>query len=92
MTSPAKNSLERDNHSPLPQIRQTRPAMALDPPAPRSGHRAVSGDRFLVSLSEMIRSVLPGGALAARLGGDEFVILLNDASSERVVVLIRMHE
>jgi len=49
------------------------------------GHTA--GDRLLVSLSEMIRSVLPGGALAARLGGDEFVILLNDASSERVVGL-----
>ncbi|MBD9614473.1 GGDEF domain-containing protein [Pseudomonas sp. PDM02] len=49
------------------------------------GHTA--GDRLLVSLSEMIRAVLPGGALAARLGGDEFVILLNDASSERVVGL-----
>ena len=49
------------------------------------GHTA--GDRLLVSLSEMIRSVLPNGALAARLGGDEFVILLNDASNERVVGL-----
>ncbi|MCU1758510.1 GGDEF domain-containing protein [Pseudomonas sp. 14P_8.1_Bac3] len=49
------------------------------------GHTA--GDRLLVSLSEMIRSALPDGALAARLGGDEFVILLNDASSERIVGL-----
>ncbi|CAI8873346.1 Diguanylate cyclase (GGDEF) domain-containing protein [Pseudomonas sp. IT-P12] len=49
------------------------------------GHTA--GDRLLISLSEMIRSVLPEGALAARLGGDEFVILLNDASSERIVGL-----
>lgn len=49
------------------------------------GHTA--GDRLLVALSEMIRSVLPEGALAARLGGDEFVILLNDTSSERIVGL-----
>lgn len=49
------------------------------------GHTA--GDRLLISLSEMIRSVLPEGALAARLGGDEFVILLNDASSECIVGL-----
>jgi diguanylate cyclase len=46
------------------------------------GHTA--GDRLLVALSEMIRSLLPEGAIAARLGGDEFVILLNNASSERV--------
>ncbi|MBB3105074.1 GGDEF domain-containing protein [Azomonas macrocytogenes] len=49
------------------------------------GHTA--GDRLLVALSEMIRSVLPEGALAARLGGDEFIILLNNASSERIVGL-----
>ncbi len=49
------------------------------------GH--VAGDRLLVVLSEMIRSVLPEGALAARLGGDEFVILLGNASSERIVTL-----
>ena len=49
------------------------------------GHTA--GDRLLVTLSEMIRSVLPEGALAARLGGDEFVILLSNASSERIVEL-----
>ncbi|WP_460122995.1 GGDEF domain-containing protein [Pseudomonas sp. S2_C03] len=49
------------------------------------GHTA--GDRLLISLSEMIRSVLPEGALAARLGGDEFVILLRDASSERIMGL-----
>jgi diguanylate cyclase (GGDEF)-like protein len=49
------------------------------------GHTA--GDRLLVALSEMIRSVLPQGSLAARLGGDEFVILLSDASSERIVSL-----
>ncbi|MNK80250.1 putative diguanylate cyclase YcdT [compost metagenome] len=47
------------------------------------GHTA--GDRLLVSLSEMIRSVLPEDALAARLGGDEFVILLSNASKERIV-------
>jgi diguanylate cyclase (GGDEF)-like protein len=47
------------------------------------GHTA--GDQLLVALSEMIRSVLPEGALAARLGGDEFIILLNNASTERIV-------
>ncbi|KAF1023759.1 MAG: putative diguanylate cyclase DgcT [Pseudomonas sp.] len=49
------------------------------------GHTA--GDRLLVALSEMIRSVLPQDALAARLGGDEFLILLNNASSERITEL-----
>ncbi|MEJ5056702.1 MULTISPECIES: GGDEF domain-containing protein [unclassified Pseudomonas] len=49
------------------------------------GHMA--GDRLLVTLSEMIRSTLPEGALAARLGGDEFVILLSNASRERIVEL-----
>ena len=49
------------------------------------GHTA--GDRLLVSLSEMIRAVLPQGALAARLGGDEFVILLADATSDATVAL-----
>ena len=49
------------------------------------GHTA--GDRLLVSLSEMIRAVLPTGSLAARLGGDEFVILMRDASNDRVVAL-----
>lgn len=47
------------------------------------GHTA--GDRLLVVLSEMIRSVLPDGAVAARLGGDEFVILLSNTSRERIV-------
>ncbi|MEC6746160.1 GGDEF domain-containing protein [Pseudomonas qingdaonensis] len=49
------------------------------------GHSA--GDRLLVDLSEMIRTVLPTGALAARLGGDEFVILLNNAPTERILAL-----
>jgi diguanylate cyclase (GGDEF)-like protein len=49
------------------------------------GHAA--GDRLLVALSEMIRSLLPEEALVARLGGDEFVILLNNASTERIVEL-----
>ncbi|MGY2164308.1 GGDEF domain-containing protein [Pseudomonas tolaasii] len=49
------------------------------------GHTA--GDRLLIALSEMIRSVLPQGALAARLGGDEFVILLNNASTAQIVDL-----
>ncbi|MVV49323.1 GGDEF domain-containing protein [Pseudomonas sp. PB120] len=49
------------------------------------GHTA--GDQLLVTMSEMIRSTLPDGALAARLGGDEFVILLNNASSERIEAL-----
>ncbi|WP_272970854.1 GGDEF domain-containing protein [Comamonas terrigena] len=42
------------------------------------GHDA--GDRLLMTLSDLIRSVLPHGALAARLGGDEFVILLRNVS------------
>ncbi|MBA1203195.1 GGDEF domain-containing protein [Pseudomonas capeferrum] len=46
------------------------------------GHAA--GDRLLVTLSEMIRSVLPERALAARLGGDEFVMLLSDTSNEQI--------
>ena len=41
------------------------------------GHDA--GDRLLVMLSDLVRSVLPRGALAARLGGDEFVIMLPSA-------------
>ena len=49
------------------------------------GHSA--GDRLLVSLSEMIRAVLPAGALAARLGGDEFIILLSGASRAQVLSL-----
>ncbi|RON57742.1 GGDEF domain-containing protein [Pseudomonas frederiksbergensis] len=49
------------------------------------GHTA--GDRLLVALSEMIRSVLPDDALVARLGGDEFVVLLSNASNERVISL-----
>jgi len=49
------------------------------------GHTA--GDRLLVAMSEMVRAVLPQGALAARLGGDEFIILLNHASSDRVDAL-----
>ncbi len=49
------------------------------------GHAA--GDRLLIALSEMIRTVLPKGALAARLGGDEFVMLLGDASHEQIMVL-----
>lgn len=49
------------------------------------GHTA--GDRLLVALSEMIRSVAPESALAARLGGDEFVILLSNATRQQVVGL-----
>lgn len=50
-------------------------------------HGHVAGDRLLIALSEMIRTLLPERALAARLGGDEFVILLCGASSERVMEL-----
>lgn len=50
-------------------------------------HGHAAGDRLLVAMSEMIRALLPEGALAARLGGDEFVILLGEASSEQVVGL-----
>ncbi|ANH98625.1 diguanylate cyclase [Pseudomonas koreensis] len=50
-------------------------------------HGHTAGDRLLVALSEMIRAESPDQALAARLGGDEFVILLNNASSERIVTL-----
>lgn len=50
-------------------------------------HGHTAGDRLLIALSEMIRSVVPQGALAARLGGDEFVILLNPASTEQIVEL-----
>lgn len=44
-------------------------------------HDRDAGDRLLSTLSDLIRSTLPSGALAARLGGDEFVILLRDASA-----------
>ncbi|MGH2432297.1 GGDEF domain-containing protein [Pseudomonas sp. Rh2] len=50
-------------------------------------HGHAAGDRLLVTLSEMIRALLPERSLAARLGGDEFVILLSDASRERVEAL-----
>ncbi|WP_263147945.1 GGDEF domain-containing protein [Pseudomonas sp. RIT-PI-AD] len=50
-------------------------------------HGHTAGDRLLVALSEMIRSLLPEGALAARLGGDEFVIVLRNASSGRIAQL-----
>ncbi|WP_367393620.1 GGDEF domain-containing protein [Pseudomonas sp. X4] len=50
-------------------------------------HGHVAGDRLLIALSEIIRTVLPERSLAARLGGDEFVILLCGASSERVMEL-----
>lgn len=50
-------------------------------------HGHVAGDRLLVALAEMIRTLLPGRSLAARLGGDEFVILLWGTSSERVLEL-----
>ncbi len=49
------------------------------------GHDA--GDRLLITLSDLIRSTLPAGALAARLGGDEFVILLRDASASAAQAL-----
>jgi diguanylate cyclase (GGDEF)-like protein len=49
------------------------------------GHSA--GDRLLVALSEMIRAVLPDGALAGRLGGDEFVILLAATANEQILAL-----
>lgn len=49
------------------------------------GH--IAGDRLLIALSEMIRTVVPEGALAARLGGDEFVILLTKASTAQIVEL-----
>ena len=49
------------------------------------GHTA--GDRLLIALSEMIRSLVPRGALVARLGGDEFVILFNRATTEQIVEL-----
>ncbi len=49
------------------------------------GHTA--GDRLLIALSEMIRTVVPEGALAARPGGDEFVILLTKASTAQIVEL-----
>ncbi|CRM91355.1 putative diguanylate cyclase YdaM [Pseudomonas sp. 22 E 5] len=50
-------------------------------------HGHTAGDRLLIALSEMIRGVVPKGALAARLGGDEFVILLSPASTEQIVEL-----
>ncbi|KTC48581.1 diguanylate cyclase [Pseudomonas fluorescens ABAC62] len=50
-------------------------------------HGHTAGDHLLIALSEMIRAVVPHGALAARLGGDEFVILLNPASTEQIVEL-----
>ena len=50
-------------------------------------HGHTAGDRLLIALSEMIRGVVPQGALAARLGGDEFVILLNPASTQQIVEL-----
>lgn len=50
-------------------------------------HGHVAGDRLLIALSEMIRTLLPERSLAARLGGDEFVILLSRATSAGVMEL-----
>jgi len=76
----------------LSDVSSTRPGAVLlididnfKPVNDLFGHTA--GDRLLVALSEMIRSVLPENALAARLGGDEFVILLNNACNERIVAM-----
>ncbi len=49
------------------------------------GHAA--GDRLLVTLSQLIRTVLPQGGLAARLGGDEFILLWQQASLEQVLAV-----
>ena len=49
------------------------------------GHTA--GDRLLIALSEMIRSLVPRGSLVARLGGDEFVILFNHATTDQIIEL-----
>jgi len=54
---------------------------------PRETALYTAGDKLLVALSEMIRSVVPEDALAARLGGDEFLILFNNASNERIVAM-----
>jgi diguanylate cyclase (GGDEF)-like protein len=50
-------------------------------------HGHAAGDRLLVTLSELIREILPEGALAARLGGDEFAILLSDSPREAAMRL-----
>ena len=49
------------------------------------GHTA--GDRLLIALSEMIRSLVPRGSLVARLGGDEFMILFNHATTDQIIEL-----
>ncbi|MEV7625380.1 GGDEF domain-containing protein [Actinoplanes sp. NPDC089786] len=45
----------------------------------RYGHAA--GDTVLVTVAEVLRTVVPPGHLIARLGGDEFVVLLGPAPS-----------
>ncbi|MBW8301743.1 MAG: EAL domain-containing protein [Hydrogenophaga sp.] len=44
------------------------------------GHQA--GDTVLRMLVDLMRPLLPSGAVAARLGGDEFAVLLRSASVE----------
>jgi diguanylate cyclase (GGDEF)-like protein len=42
------------------------------------GH--VTGDEFLVGISERMKATVRGGDLLARFGGDEFVVLLEDVA------------
>jgi len=84
-----RRALEMRAPSVLAEVSSTRPAALLLIDIDNFklvndlyGHTA--GDGLLVTLSELIRTVLPQGSLAARLGGDEFVILLRHASSEQV--------
>jgi diguanylate cyclase (GGDEF)-like protein/PAS domain S-box-containing protein len=52
------------------------------------GH--VTGDEFLVAISERMKSVVRGRDLLARFGGDEFVVLLEDlAGVDEAVIAAR---
>jgi diguanylate cyclase (GGDEF)-like protein/PAS domain S-box-containing protein len=52
------------------------------------GH--VTGDEFLVGISERMKATVRGGDLLARFGGDEFVVLLEDvAGVDEAVIAAR---
>jgi diguanylate cyclase (GGDEF)-like protein len=45
-------------------------------------HGSLAGDHVILSVAEVLRSIMRSGDIAARLSGDEFAVLLPDTDSE----------